>query len=423
MVGLMFSSTLVFPVKADSTPVTVNYGDITLIGGTQSGHFDDIWDLTESDLIISFTYDATGLVDDFGEAGRAWVEFGVREVGESDFIYSWRPEGIGVWMLAYYDTAVDTFDPDPFLDVDDILILNRAGGKKEENYNLPSIPPEPYLNHRLYFDRDGVSSSQALNPTLIDGGNYNTGGVYDIVIRLHANSDTSGTAYMTINGLHQGFETNYDWNTIELTPAGMTFTGDMRNLQVFYGLLGFEATHTVSIRDIRVTSNLSDSGFQDFKQQVQQILNSFSNGEKKIDKRLEKSLYHIERSLDSDLWIDADNLDPKHGHKVFNEIKKSLKNLMHLVKKDDTPQEIKNECLETIELLLNDEAELAETANEDLQDSIGTPKVNKELSKVEENVDKAEEEIRNTSYSKATDNYKKSWKHAQNAKKHAEKNK
>ena len=55
---------------------------------------------------------------------------------------------------------------------------------------------------------------------------------------------------MTINGLNQGFETDGDWNTMELTPAGMTFTGDMTQMQVFYGLYGYGATHSVTFANI-----------------------------------------------------------------------------------------------------------------------------------------------------------------------------
>jgi len=74
---------------------------------------------------------------------------------------------------------------------------------------------------------------------------------------LHADSATNGTAYMTINGLAQGFETDGNWNTIELTPAGMTFSGDMTRMQVFYGLYGYGAIHSVGFNNIQVTGCLA----------------------------------------------------------------------------------------------------------------------------------------------------------------------
>lgn len=81
----------------------------------------------------------------------------------------------------------------------------------------------------------------------------NTGGLYQIEIHLHATSDTQGTAYIKIRNLSQGFETDGNWSTIELMPAGMTFTGDMQQLVVFYGLYGYGATHSVEFSDIIVT--------------------------------------------------------------------------------------------------------------------------------------------------------------------------
>jgi hypothetical protein len=158
--------------------------------------------------------------------------------------------GSGVWLATDYDWTANTFNPDPVgaptLDLDDKLILQRSGGYGEGDYNLPSVPPAPGNNHRVWWDRDGVDPWQ--NPATA-----NTGGIYQIVISLHATSDTAGTAYMNIRGLDQGFEVDGNWNTIELTPAGMTFSGDMRHLQVFYGLYGYGATHSVSFTDILVT--------------------------------------------------------------------------------------------------------------------------------------------------------------------------
>jgi len=368
---------------------TTYYPDQTLTGGFQSGNFADIWDLTAGDIIISFTYDGTGLVDDSGT--HAWAELGVKSADTaSNFnpymanrIVGWSHQcssvlyasqnialgtvtcsgdektltvevsvdepwvileshlqvayklsdipqtkkgnpipgqfmtnmeydpavteeiyeidlkelpnyvagdplyiavhavvgymadsmieytesawaggqdfpgrnwatymictpttieaaGSGVWLATDYDWTANTFDPDvtPTLDLDDKLILQKKGGIGEGAYDLPSAPPVAGNNHRFWWDRDGVDPWQ--NPETA-----NTGGVYNIEIHLHATSDTTGTAYMKINGLWQGFETDGNWKTIELTPAGITFTGDMKELFVFYGLYGYGATHTV----------------------------------------------------------------------------------------------------------------------------------------------------------------------------------
>lgn len=135
------------PVAAADGGVTVDYGDVTLSGGFQAGHFPELWDLTQCDLTLSFTYDANGLVDDFGGAAHAWAELGVRELGHGDFNPTWMSEGAGVWLATDYDWNENTFDPDPpgspIGDLDDKLILQKGGGWGEGSYNLPSTPPNP----------------------------------------------------------------------------------------------------------------------------------------------------------------------------------------------------------------------------------------------------------------------------------------
>jgi len=249
-------------MKSNGSGFTKSYDDVTLSGGFQAGHFPEIWDLTRCDMTISFTYDANGLVDDYGgAAAHAWAELGVRTVGYDDFNPTWMEEGTGVWLATDYDWTANTFEPDPVdkpnLDLDDKLILQKGGGMDEHYYDLPEVPPIPGNNHRVWWDRDGVDPYQ-------NTATANTGGIYEVVITLHAETPTSGTAYMTINRLDQGFETDGNWNTIELTPAGMTFTGDMTQMQVFYGLYGYGATHSVSFKNISVNGCLSPYNFIGF---------------------------------------------------------------------------------------------------------------------------------------------------------------
>ena len=265
---LVFTLVLVLgavPVLA-SGPTTEHYGNVTLTGGFQADHFPEWWDLTAGDLVLSFTYDANGLVDDFGGDAHAWAELGVRSPCYGDFNPTWQVEGAGVWLATDYDWTANTFDPDPpgspTLDLDDKLILQKGGGMDEGYYDLPSSPPNPWANHAVWFDRDGVDQWQALMWGAIDGVTYNTGGTYDVVITLHADSATSGTAYMTINGEPQGFYVpNWHSGPADLMPAGMTFTGDMEHLQVFYGMYGYGpegVTHNVVFENITVEGYLGE---------------------------------------------------------------------------------------------------------------------------------------------------------------------
>lgn len=239
-------------------PRMKRYGDITLTGGFEAGHFKEVWDLDACDLTLTFTYDGTGLVDDAG--AHAWSELGVRQVDYPDFNPTVGVEGAGVWLCTDYDWTDGTFDPDPpgapIQDLDDKLILQKGGGMGEGAYNLPSTPPNPWANHAVWFDRDGVDPWQALMWGIIDGVTYNTEGRYQVEITLHVNDDGIGEAYMTVNGQEQGFYDDGWYNgPPQLMPAGMTFTTrdmDMTQMQVFYGLDGYGATHSVTFEDIVV---------------------------------------------------------------------------------------------------------------------------------------------------------------------------
>ncbi len=267
--GMVFTSLAIMPIAAEET--IMNYSDISLSGGFQAGNFEEVWDITKSDLVLTFTVDLNGMVDDSG--AHAWSEFGVRTVGYGNFNPTWEVEGAGVWLATDYDWSANTFDPDPLgiptLDLDDKLILQKAGGCGEGDYNLPSIPPNPLANHAVWFDRDGVDQWQALNWGAIDNVTYNTGGTYDVIITLHSTSDTSGEAYMTINGRPQGFYVpNWHSGPADLMPAGMTFTGDMKQMQAFYGLYGDGAVHTVSFENIEIEGTLYVPSINEAKEYI-----------------------------------------------------------------------------------------------------------------------------------------------------------
>ena len=53
------------------------------------------------------------------------------------------------------------------------------------------------------------------------------------------------------------------------------------------------------------------------------------------DKRFGKAIKEIEKSLDAKLWADDTHLDPKHGRKVFDRLRRAIKQLMHVAKKPD----------------------------------------------------------------------------------------
>jgi hypothetical protein len=124
------------------------------------------------------------------------------------------------------------------LDLDDKHNLSASGGRGEQDYDCtdPNTVVGPYgtFNSRgIWFDRDGVDQWQAQDPLNIDGATYNTGGVYEVVIKYHAITPTLGTMFATVNGIPTTFDASVGGLGGE--PAGLSFTGDMTQMQLFYG--------------------------------------------------------------------------------------------------------------------------------------------------------------------------------------------
>ncbi|MFC1787327.1 hypothetical protein ACFLY8_04785, partial [Halobacteriota archaeon] len=56
----------------------------------------------------------------------------------------------------------------------------------------------------------------------------------------------------------------------------------------------------------------------------------YPTGDEKVDEILAEAAVNIEKSLDSDLWVDGTHLDVKHGYRVFDEEKNAVKDLLNI---------------------------------------------------------------------------------------------
>ncbi|MCK4817679.1 hypothetical protein KA005_18060, partial [bacterium] len=516
--------------------------------------FNDVWDLTLGPLQIDFNYDGAGLIDD--PANHATAKIGILD----------KSTNSGVWLFVNYSMLLNTFDSDPLgspaWDVDDILILQKENGEDQSDYDPSPILGDAYVVP-IYFDRDGVTPYQATNPLCINEVTYNTNGKYEISLSLNAVDDNHGVAYMTINGLTQGyiidtnpypppeilpdveiivddseatyvgdwypstlvpgyyldgyhysfagsgsdiftwafdlpyggewdvfamwsnrstratdspftinhadgFDTVYvnqeinggEWNslgvytfnkgesTILLTddanqaviadaiklvlrnmtwpivsysPAGITFTGDMKNMQVFYQLDGQGADHVVEFNDLTVQGFITS--LQERKEQTIQALSQVQIEEKKIAHRIDQMIEKIGKSVEEKLWEDEYEPSTKHGNKVFDNEKKAVKHGLKIIKDKKTTEEVKETVTQTIHELVSVDLCLAQNKYQQASQHAGTKKVDHELEKAHKYLEKAYKELAKTDskYDKVINNLKKSWEHSKKALKHAEK--
>lgn len=554
---------MLVPVGAEATMLVV-YDDFAL-AGNDSGYLDDVWDLISGPMTIKYTYDSTGLVDSEGDF--AYAQFGVRETGFPNINPTWLSDGVGIWVLMDSDRSVDTFDPDPNWDVDDVIHLQKRGGVYEVEYDIPVVLQENWLYPYL-FDRDGISSHQESNPLQVDGATYSTRGEYDVVLELEAVNETHGRAFLIVNGLYQGFSVDGDphsapisipdmeivvddpeasfvgswwassqvsgyigdgymykiegvgsytstwsfdipqagdwevyarwtssnnratdapftikhadgadtiyvdqevnggewnslgvypfgegggsvvlsdladevviadairlvlrevaWPTISYSPAGMTFSGDMKNMQVFFGLKSPGVEQSVAFRDISVQGCITS--LVERKERVIMNLDETDFDNKKVDHEIDKMIDKIEKSLDGDLWEDGFEVDIKHGHKVFDNEEKAVKHGMKILKDKKTSEEVKETIQNSIDELISVDMYLAEDKYQEALQYSGTKKVDHELEKALKESKKAFEELnkapkkgKTIGFDKVIKHLEKSWKSSQKAIKHAEK--
>ncbi len=254
---VMFVCALVIPSLAGA--VTINYGNQTLSTDFTASHFNDVWNLMGGDLTLSYRIDLTGIQASALQGWSNWTEVGLREVGAGDFNpgpFNTYQGGAGGWMVSHVDSVTSN---NALLNDNDSNGLQASGGRDQNDYDalVPNAVVTPFgttNNYGMWFDRDGMDQWQVTYWGSIDKGTYNTGGIYDIVISYHAINAGLGTMFATVNGVPTGFYTA-GWKNAppEIYPAGLSFKGDMAQMQVFAGLASNYEGGSVALSNITVT--------------------------------------------------------------------------------------------------------------------------------------------------------------------------
>ncbi|APH39464.1 PKD domain-containing protein [Methanohalophilus halophilus] len=275
--------------------VSKNYGNVTLDAPYEATHWDDVWNLTQGNLTLSYTIDMNGLNQPGNwstfQPWQTWyTEVGLRGEGAPDFNpgpFNTYQGKCGGWMVSDSDTWTDSDGftengdlPNETQDLDDKHALQASGGRGEgdydvlgDNWNEVLTPFGSGDNFGIWFDRDGVDQWQAESwgnkgPGGVgsgDGLRYNTSGVYDIVITYYSIDNGLGVMFATVNGYSQGFYVSGDDDEPTNYPAGLSFKGDMQHMQVFAGLWSPSDPEghdygNANLSNITVTGYLGESG-------------------------------------------------------------------------------------------------------------------------------------------------------------------
>lgn len=231
LAGLCLAVLMVVPAMlvvinagAAAVQVTEYHGDILSEG---SAWYGSSWDLTQGDLVITYTLDMS-------------------EYAPSMWATAWSSVGVGGgaygWMSSGAPAAEET-NPES-LDNDDKLNLGAPDRYDETSYDIVGDEiveapiGNPWSNFGVWFDRDGVDTYQADMWGMIDGVTYNTGGVYDVVLTIHSLDGALGTMFATVNGVQTGFYDAWKNAAPDYYPVGKTISGDLTVLTVFASVWG-----------------------------------------------------------------------------------------------------------------------------------------------------------------------------------------
>jgi len=149
--------------------------------------------------------------------------------------------------------------------------------------------------------------------------------------------------------------------------------------------------------------------------------------DKHIEHDIEQAIWHIEKSLESDLWVDETHLTWQHGNKVFDEEKLAVKELLHIVEWKKAPSDAVDMAYTVIDILVEADEWLANVQYDEASAYASTHKqVDHQLELAEKEFTNAADELLtmkkgHPKYDDAINAYNKAWQHAGLAIQHATK--
>jgi hypothetical protein len=267
-------------VNADGGPVTKVYGDYALPTG--AGYQMETWNLNKGPVAVTYTLDLSGAPNvaysgNYGFAGQVgliWWDGGPAVAGAlmSGFLADGDNSG----------TEFPTYpDIDGTQDLDDKFNLQRfpnPGSWSETQYDVTFNPTTVYAspigswdNYGIWFDRDGVDQWQDDAWGAVDGGTYNTGGIYKVQLTFTKLNATTGVVQPLFfpellnddapggYGVPTGFN-RLSGGGYEYFPAGISFQTDEIKMAAMRVLVqGNAGNGTIEIRDLEVTGYPSDT--------------------------------------------------------------------------------------------------------------------------------------------------------------------
>jgi tetratricopeptide (TPR) repeat protein len=134
-----------------------------------------------------------------------------------------------------------------------------------------------------------------------------------------------------------------------------------------------------------------------------------STNDNEVKLHLSKAIEHIRRSLDDDLWVDDNHVDPVLGEKVFDEEKEATRNLISVNGRVNVSKEVADKSYKAIAILVEVDKKLAKTAQEEAEKIV---KENQVLAECIKELGIALQNQEQGLFENAIEHYKQAWKQA-----------
>ena len=271
IVGLPVSGT----VQADTLYTTITYDDITLPTAFQSFEMPDTWDMNQGPVVVTYTLDLSNAPNVAFD--QNWNLMGLIGLFDATNQSGARMAGfLADWGFSQFPAYPDN---NASYDTDDKFNLQRfpsPGSYDETMYNVKCDTNEVVSalgsqnNYGIWFDRDGVDQWQDDMWGMVNGGTYNTNGLYGVQLAFQKNSASLGTVcplmfpdlvnpWVTSGyGIPTGFYTAWKPTGPDIIPAGLSFASDETKMSKMHVVVqGASGLGTIIIRDLTVTGYLN----------------------------------------------------------------------------------------------------------------------------------------------------------------------
>jgi len=265
-------------VVAAPTVVTRNYGDITFPAALATYTMPDFWDLNAGPVTVRYTLDLSGAPNvaktgNYNQAGLVGLLSGGSGARMGGFLSDWGHASLEFPAYPYYPNNLTNHDkfnmqkfPYPGSWDEQMYDVNFA--TQPPTFGLPGF--NPWANYGIWFDRDGVDQWQANMWGMVNGGTYNTAGIYDAQLTFSKFSPTKGTACPTFfpdqanqwdptgKGIGTGFYTTWHAGAPDYYPTGISFDTDVTKMGSMRVVVqGSSGGGQIIVKNLKVTGILA----------------------------------------------------------------------------------------------------------------------------------------------------------------------